>query len=180
MRVFFALPLEESLKLEIDQWRQKNMPPSLNHVPIVNFHVTLAFIGKIRDSDLDTLCQRTDEMLDQNEFYTGSFDITETGYWAKPGILWIGPKHWPESLNNLSMKLSNVGRNFGAKKDRKTYRPHVTLSKRCMTPCYPTKEAHFHMTYQQIGLYHSVPVGNGVRYEEVQSWPLTTRPQVHV
>jgi 2'-5' RNA ligase len=173
MRVFFALPLPEKLKLEIDQWRLHNMPPSSNAVPSANFHITLAFTGTIRESDIELLCARTNELMKTGEFKTGCVKLIETGYWAKPEILWIGPNVWPENLTKLAHKLQNVGRNFGAKKDKKPYQPHLTLSKKILTPSYPTVQPSFHLNYDQVCLFHSIPMKNGVRYSEMESWPLT-------
>jgi len=172
MRVFFALPLQEQLKLDIDQWRMHNMPPSSNAVPSANFHITLAFTGTIRDSDKELLCTRADEVMKSEEFKVGSLKLIETGYWAKPEILWIGPNTWPENLTKLASKLQNVGRHFGAKKDKRAYRPHLTLSKKIQTPCYPTAQPSFHLSYDQVTLYHSISMKNGVRYVEIECWPL--------
>jgi len=172
MRVFFALPLPEQLKLDIDQWRTHNMPPSSNTVPSANFHITLAFTGNIRDSDIEVLCTRTDDLIKSGAFKAGSLKLTETGYWAKPEILWIGPNTWSENLTKLAHKLQNVGRNFGAKKDKKAYRPHLTLSKKIQSPSHPTVQPDFHLDYDQVTLYHSISMKNGVRYLEIESWPL--------
>ncbi|MFT7185499.1 MAG: 2'-5' RNA ligase [Pseudohongiellaceae bacterium] len=172
MRVFFALPLPEQLKLDIDQWRTHNMPPSQTTVPSANFHITLAFTGQIRDSDIEVLCARTDDLIKSAEFKAGSLKLIDTGFWAKPGILWIGPEIWPDNLTKLAHKLQNVGRNFGAKKDKKAYRPHLTLSKRIQTSTHPTTPPNFHLDYDQVTLYQSISMKSGVRYMKIQSWPL--------
>jgi 2'-5' RNA ligase len=172
MRVFFALPLPEHLKLSIDQWRTNNMPPSQNTVPSANFHITLAFIGKIRDGDIETLCSKTTELIKSGEFEAQSLELIDTGFWAKPGILWIGPETWPDDLTKLANKLQNIGRNFGAKKDKKGFRPHLTLSKRIQTSTHPTAQPNFHLDYDQVTLYQSISMKNGVRYMELESWHL--------
>jgi len=172
MRVFFALPLQDQLKLNIDQWRTHNMPPSSNTVPSANFHITLAFTGHIHDSDIELLCARTEDVMKSGEFKVGSLKLTETGYWSKPGILWIGPITWPDNLTKLASKLQNVGRNFGAKKDKKAYRPHLTLSKKIQNPSHPTVQPNFRLDYDQVTLYHSISMKSGVRYMEIESWPL--------
>ena len=172
MRVFFALPLKEQLKLEIEQWQINNLPPSSYTMPTANFHITLAFIGSIRDSDLGLLFERTDEVLKNGDFNIGNLNLIETGFWAKPGILWIGPNTWSENLTKLAHKLQNVGRNFGAKKDKKAYRPHLTLSKKIQSPSHPTVQPDFHLDYDQVTLYHSISMKNGVRYLEIESWTL--------
>jgi len=172
MRVFFALPLKEQLKLDIEQWQINNLPPSSHSVPTANFHITLAFTGTIRDSDLGLLFERTDEILKTGDFKTGSLKLIETGFWAKPEILWIGPKVWPENLTKLANKLQNVGRNFGAKKEKKAFRPHLTLSKKSSAPSCPTSPPDFNLQYDQIVLYQSIPIKSGVKYVDIQSWPL--------
>lgn len=172
MRVFFALPLAEQLKLDIELWRTQSMPPSSQAVPSANFHMTLAFTGHIRDSDIEVLCARTDALIKSGEFKAGNLKLTVTGFWAKPGILWIGPETWPDNLTKLAHKLQNVGRNFGAKKDKKAYRPHLTLSKKIEQPSYPTVKPAFNLDYDQVILYHSISMKSGVRYMAINSWPL--------
>ncbi|MFT5718212.1 MAG: 2'-5' RNA ligase [Oleiphilaceae bacterium] len=172
MRVFFALPLDVTLKLQIDQWRTHNMPPSSQAVPSANFHITLAFTGHIRESDIEILCTRADELIKSKAFKADSLKLTDTGFWAKPGILWIGPETWPDNLTTLAHKLQNVGRNFGAQKDKKAYRPHLTLSKKIQQPSYPTVKPAFNLDYDQVTLYHSISMKSGVRYMEIESWPL--------
>lgn len=172
MRVFFALPLQEQLKLEIDQWRNDSLPPSQNAVPAANFHITLAFIGQIKDSDIDVLYHRTDQLIKSNTFSKEALKLIDTGFWPKPGILWIGPTDWPDDLTKLAGKLQNVGRNFGAKKAKKSYRPHLTLSKKTHKPSYPIEAPKFELDYNQITLYHSISMKAGVRYTALNSWPL--------
>jgi len=173
MRVFFALPLLDKLKLEIEQWRTNNLPPSSYAVPTANFHITLAFTGNIRDGDLELLCERADKILSTNSYMTGSLQLIETGFWAKPEILWIGPKNWPEDLTKLSNKLQNISRDFGAKKEKKAYRPHLTLSKKIQTPSHPTSPPNFSLQYDRVVLYHSIPMKNGVKYVDIHHWPLS-------
>jgi len=184
MRVFFALPIDGKTRLGIDQWRSQSFPPFKGIVPAANYHITLAFLGALPAVRLEDLCQKVDSLLDKHglekaPFQPGTLQINQTGYWSKPGILWVGPDHWSSSLGRLAVKLSNICCQFGAKKDKQAYQPHITLVRKCQSPHKPVIEPDFTLHFDRVTLFETKPTKRGVGYHPVQEWALTEREQIN-
>lgn len=174
MRLFFALELPGSLVIQIDDWRQQQLPPAGRPVPAANFHITLAFIGELSEQRLEQLCRETDRLLEQRQFVGGELILDQVGYWPKPGILWLGPGQWSPSLNTLAGALANRGNAVGSKRKRGDYRPHLTLSRGCQEPpAAPTHMGNFSFSYGGFALLESRSGRQGVSYSSVAEWQLS-------
>ncbi len=172
MRLFFAIQVPYKLQLQIVAWRERNLPPMPRYVPAANYHITLAFLGQLPTNRLDALIESASQLIDSAQFRAGTLNIDQTGYWSKPGILWIGPKEWPDSLNTMAKRLGGLGQQFGLRVDKRRYQPHLTLARKCELPAKPTSEPGLTLPYDEIVLYESVSRRDGVNYEPVQEWPL--------
>lgn len=176
MRLFFALELPGKLALQIDEWRHQHLPPTGRPVPAENFHITLAFLGDLNEQRLEQLCPETDNLLEQREFTGSELVLDEVGYWPKPGIFWLGPSQWPQSLNTLAGALANRGNAVGSKRKRGDYRPHVTLCRACHEPPpAPTQLCSFSLGYSGFALMESRNSRRGVSYNSIAQWQFTPR-----
>ena len=172
MRLFFGLPLEQQTCLDIDHWVTRSLPPMVHPVPLVNFHITLAFLGQVDPGRLEQLSASADDIR------CPQFELTlnETGFWNKPGILWLGTSEIPPPLSTLSVSLKYLGNRLGFSAEKRRYQPHVTLARRCALPppaaieppCFPA-------TFDHFSLYESVTTRSGMRYDIVETWPLEQR-----
>lgn len=176
MRLFFALPVEGSLALDIDHWRKQNFPIAQGKVPAANYHITLAFLGDVATSKLDALCQRVDDLCTAPYAQPGELLLDTVGYFAKPGILWVGPKHWPDHLSRLASALFHFGKALGSHKGKQDFQPHITLYRRCDAPVQALQPPDFTLPYGELVLYESVNGKSGVHYQECVTWPLNARP----
>ena len=61
MRVFFGLELDANSALQIADWRDRQLACNGHTVPPVNFHITLAFVGPLRDPAIEQLCKSVDK-----------------------------------------------------------------------------------------------------------------------
>ena len=175
MRLFFALELPGALALEIADWRQRQLPALGRPVPPANFHITLAFLGELGESQLEQLCLATDDLLQQHPFEAGKIILDQVGYWPKPGIYWLGPTRWPESLTLLAGKLAGKGTAVGAKRRRGHFRPHVTLFRGCdAPPPAPSGGCNFSLPYEGFSLMESRPGRQGVSYSHLCQWDFST------
>jgi len=103
------------------------------HLPIrfgkeENFHVTLAFLGLVKDDDLPIICEDIKEALAETESFDMTFNQIELtpkgGDEAK--MLWIKgePSKGLASLrNDLESTLSSFDPGY------KTFTPHITLGR---------------------------------------------------
>lgn len=176
MRLFFAFPVHAHNSLEIEQWRNKAFAPSPHTIPVANFHITLAFIGQVSPSTLDTLCKAASAFIAEKNWTRFELTLTQSAYWPKPQITWIGPAQWPEQLDTMAHKFASLQK-FGSKQSHKKaskqhYQPHISLFRGQDKPMPALLEPNFSLSCDEIVLYESVSLRRGVRYDPLESWLL--------
>jgi len=174
MRTFFALELPPQLAMSIADWRDRQPGGTGRPVPPANFHVTLAFIGQLADDRLERLCHSVDDFLTHDRPAGSELALDHTGYWPRPGIYWLGPSTWPESLTQLATRLRALATAAGARRDRNRFQPHVTLLRSCDTPpAAPTTAPAFQLSYRHFTLFESRQGRHGVSYHSLHYWNLS-------
>jgi 2'-5' RNA ligase len=169
MRTFFALTPGAETALPIESWRMLNWPLLQRPIPAANFHLTLAFLGDISASQLEYLAQRA-RGTDAGAI---TLALDTLGYWSKPQILWLGPASCPQALLDLAGKLRKSAASCGLKMDRRAYRPHLSLARRVSPePTAALTPPRFNCHFNCFGLYESSQGSGGVRYREIEAWPL--------
>ena len=173
MRLFFGLEADAATQRRIAAWRETAVHCDGRAVPPANFHITLAFLGELTHQQLDQLERMTNDG-ELSATAGGSLTLETTGYWAKPGIFWLGPRTWPDSLSGLSKKLQQFGTRLGAKRQRNAFQPHITLYRRCtLPPPAPTVQPKVQLDYRQFSLFESVSGRNQVHYRPIAAWDLS-------
>ena len=175
MRLFFGLETDPATALALADWRDRELACDGRPVPVANFHITLAFVGELADSALETLCLAVDDWHGGTGIAAGSLAIDQAGYWHKPGIFWVGPSQWPQPLDDLAGKLRRLSSNAGARRDRKRFQPHITLFRGCRLPppaaCQPPA---LELAYHHFALFESRQGRSGVSYHPLREWELAT------
>jgi RNA 2',3'-cyclic 3'-phosphodiesterase len=173
MRLFFGLQLDATTALQVADWCDRQLACAGQPVPPANFHITLAFIGPLPEPAIERLCLAVDEWLPRGTVTGATLLLDRTGYWPKPGIYWLGPTTWPEHLARLAQKLNSLASAVGAKRDRNSFQPHITLYRRCDTaPPAPTLSPSIDMAYRHCALFESRQGKQGVSYHVLQDWDL--------
>jgi 2'-5' RNA ligase len=173
IRVFFGLELDATTAVQVTDWRDRQLACAGQPVPPANFHITLAFIGPLREPAIARLCLAVDEWLARSTVTAATLHLDRTGYWHKPGIYWLGPTTWPEHLDRLAQKLNSLASAVGAKRDRNPFQPHITLYRGCNTaPPAPALTPSIDMAYQHCALFESRQGKQGVSYHVLQDWDL--------
>lgn len=176
MRLFFGLELDERCALKISDWRDRQLQCAARPVPPANFHVTLAFLGQLPEPAIERLCLSVDDWLESEAVPGSSLSLEHTGYWHKPGVYWLGPQHWPDSLTRLASKLKTLGTGVGGKRDHNTFTPHITLFRGCdNAPSAPHALPAIALDYDHFTLFESRQGKRGVSYHPVAQWPLRSR-----
>lgn len=173
MRLFFALDLPGQLALDIADWRERSLPLPGRPVPVANFHMTLAFLGEVPESELDSLVQDVDALASKPGIAGGALQLDQVGFWSRPGIYWLGPREWPQSLERLARKLRNLVGFHGDQKRRESFQPHVTLFRGgADAPPPPANPPDFVLPYREFVLMESRQGKRGVTYQPVADWDL--------
>jgi 2'-5' RNA ligase len=173
MRAFFALEPDAQTALQVADWRDRQFAQCGRPVPPANFHITLAFLGELRSTNLERLCLSVDDWLDHSKLPGSELPLDCTGYWHKPGIYWLGAETWSEPLTRLAGKLRDLSSGVGGKRDKNNFQPHITLFRRCtVAPPAPLMAPDFVLPYQHFTLFESRQGKQGVSYHPLQHWDL--------
>ncbi|MGS2721444.1 RNA 2',3'-cyclic phosphodiesterase [Paraglaciecola aestuariivivens] len=173
MRAFFAISVEPKVKLAIESWRDKALPPLDHPVAASNFHITLAFLGQVTNKHLDSLEQGIENMAAVQSF---AVQLTHLGYWAKPKALWLGCQQVDTAHSRLAKQLQAISKKAGLVMPQQDYVAHLTLARKCQSnppaaliePDFSWQVAHFH-------LFESVSTPTGVSYQIRKTWPLAPK-----
>ncbi len=172
MRVFFGLEPDAATTLAIADWRDRQLHCSGRPVPAANFHITLAFIGELKEPAIDRLCRAVDGWAPR-DVPGATLTLDRTGYWPRPGIFWLGPGEWPGHLARLAGKLGGLAGSAGGRRDRNSFQPHITLYRGCSEPPpAPPSIPPLQMQYGHFTLFESRQGRQGVSYHALQDWDL--------
>ena len=136
---------------------------------IENLHLTLAFIGSV-DSEQQQCMERVAGQIDTSPF---SITLTEQGYWPKPKVAWLAPKHIPDGLVQLARDLSVNLQSCGYQAEQRQYQPHVTLLRKATHPLQDTLVTDIQWSVDSFVLVESITYPEGVEYHVLNEWPLT-------
>ena len=152
-------------------WRDRSIQCDGRPVPIANFHMTLAFLGDLQPARLDPLLDAADRQLEAQMSSDRSMTIDQVGYWPKPGIYWAGPSAWPDAVSQLADALRGLVVQFGARRERTAFQPHITLFRRCQTPpAAPSVAPAIELAAGSVALFESRQGREGVSYQPLAEW----------
>ena len=133
MRLFVALLLSEEMKTSITakmhELKKSNVRGS--YAPTQNLHVTLAFLGEIKDDPT------VKEILQTVRFKPFRLSLADMGTFGD--TLWVGIKG-NQGLNNLARDVRAALDSAGIEYDKKKFSPHITMIRK-MTGNWKTCEA---------------------------------------
>ncbi len=172
MRLFFGLEVDAATAMAIADWRDRQFSAAARPVSPANFHITLAFVGEVSQRQLADLLEATDHMLGEGAPPSGTLHLDQTGYWPRPGIYWLGPSSWADSLTRLAGKLQRQAGRLGTHPESRAYQPHITLFRGCeAAPPMPAQAPDFELSYAEFSLFESRRGrGGNMHYEVLASW----------
>jgi RNA 2',3'-cyclic 3'-phosphodiesterase len=132
-RIFIAIAVPEPLERELVRLRAELAPevPGCRWTAALPFHLTLAFLGDVPNSDLDDVHEAAAASADAIE----PFDVTVTGLGVfpspgRPRVIWAGvTAHNSKPLFELQESLVNSLARIGHRPDDERFHPHVTLGR---------------------------------------------------
>lgn len=166
-RLFFALNPPAAVRQEISQSVSSTLSRPVKQVPIDNLHLTLVFMGT------STVSQQSDYLAIASTLTVEPFTVVldYLDQFSRAKILWLGARQVPENLMRLHERLSTALQSVGFEPPQQTYCPHVTLARqfRGQTPVYGSRIV---WDVRSFSLMESRSTQQGVRYIELQRWPL--------
>ncbi len=167
MRAFIALePPDNFVEDVVAMARILSAAVEGRFVPRQNYHVTLAFLGDIDETQtrevmdvMDEACARAAAVLMRPDGL-GKFGR------ASDATLWLRLASGPE-LTDLAARLREALRSRGIEFDDKPFLPHITLARRAKLPKTPLPELAFPLPCDatRITLFKSTLCRDGAQYK---------------
>lgn len=171
MRYFFAIEPNAQAKLNIQDWRERYLPPFNHPVPVGNFHITTTFLGQVEPDKLEIICNYIDNQPLPAPF---SLTLNQPGYWSKPKVYWLGCQQVPDGLLKLVKLTEQAGNIAKLNLPKRPYIAHLTWARKCaVEPAAALVAPEFTTPITELGLYESVSAKSGVQYIKRFSWKLT-------
>jgi len=165
-RLFFALWPDNKTQSSLYHVARQFKNEKIRLLKKSNLHITLEFLGEISEDDKQKLIEKSNHI--QIEAF--EIELTNVGWWKKPGVLWIGPQHIPQALINLVGSIKQIVEQQGLETDKRSYQPHVTVARK-VKQAQLTKQS-FEILWQVYSfvLVESKSTDMGVVYQIVQKW----------
>lgn len=168
-RVFFALIPDAKAINEILALQSAQEETNARYLTIDKIHLTLLFLDSIDKETLD--CVKTSAANISCPTFHTEFD--KTGTFRKTQILWLGTKEQNANLESLHQTLFRALIHCGIHIETRKFKPHITLARKYRSKHHNKPATNIQMAVTHFYLMESIPVEGGVRYEIVETYPLT-------
>ncbi|MFC0522267.1 RNA 2',3'-cyclic phosphodiesterase [Pontibacillus salicampi] len=128
---FIGIPIGEQLKRTLADL-QNTVQQEVEYKTWTHeedFHVTLAFLGSVSEERMESLQNALRRCTDLQAFTVNVEGIGTFGHPAKPRVMWAGVER-NQPLVELQQHISDVTEEQGFTKDKRPYKPHITLAKK--------------------------------------------------
>lgn len=186
LRLFFAVPLAESLRAPVEevQTRLAGARAKVSWVEPANLHFTLKFLGAVLGQAVPAIAQVAARVAGQHQ----AFPIHITGCGAFPRAndaktVWLGCEVGADRLAALAADLDEALAHAGlAAREERPFQAHLTLGRNKSAYRLPDlgraiqREARVdigHMVADHFVLLHSSLSREGPEYQEVQRFSLS-------
>ena len=132
-RIFIAIKLPEKIKSQFVNYQRKWPELPIRWTKKDNLHVTLVFIGYVKDEEIPEICQIVEEIAGKNSIFTISLNkiVYAPPKKIPPRMVWVSGEK-SEQLTKLQRALENSLLASPLKKNIKQkslYSPHITLGR---------------------------------------------------
>lgn len=132
MRLFIALPLEKSVKDELDKLiaTLKRQGGPVKWVKAENIHLTLRFLGETNDNLVSDIKHHIDEVVNTHRKVQTS--INNLGGFPnlnRPRVIWVGIEQNLDALRKMANDIEHRMRSLGFEKETKPFKAHLTLGR---------------------------------------------------
>jgi 2'-5' RNA ligase len=132
-RTFIAIAVPEPVEQELARLQAELAPEVAGcHWPSTRpFHITLAFLGDVPDSDLNRICQTvTASTISLDRFEVEVHGLGAFPNASRPRVVWAGVTATNiNALNELQQSIIGSLERIGQGPDDPRFHPHVTLGR---------------------------------------------------
>lgn len=165
-RLFFALYPEKNVRDQFIPIINNNTQGKA--VKANNLHMTLYFVGQTEAQR----CLIT--KASQIQIHSFTLIINQYGYFKRAKVFWAGPSTYPEELSRLAQHCACASTRCGMNSGEYRFTPHITLARKVRYPSSFPEFKPIEWTVNDFCLMESRSELNGVRYEVVKRFPISS------
>lgn len=132
MRVFIAIDINEKIQKSIADL-QKHLQNETSFAKGVKWvrpdlmHLTLKFLGDVKDEILNDVCKMTGEVVEK--YHSFNLDIEKAGHFGGKSarVLWVGTGDGSEKLRKIANELNEKLQQLGFAPETRGFTGHLTL-----------------------------------------------------
>ena len=133
MRLFVAIDIGDENKKALRDLQQQLQSrvgikkSDAKWVESDNVHLTLKFLGEVKDAKVVEICDIVENVASQHECF--ELDLESVGYFGKRSarVLWVGTGQGSENLLRLQKELEQQLALAGWPEDERDFNGHLTL-----------------------------------------------------
>ncbi|MDD5382603.1 MAG: RNA 2',3'-cyclic phosphodiesterase [Candidatus Margulisbacteria bacterium] len=132
MRAFISVELPDEVKKKIAELitELKEIDLAVKWVETRNLHITLKFLGGVKENDLDELIEISTKAVAGSSSFNARFESLGTFPEGKnPRVIWVGTEEGGDKLCQLAESLENELSKAGFKRGEKAFKPHITIGR---------------------------------------------------
>ncbi|MBI1905181.1 MAG: RNA 2',3'-cyclic phosphodiesterase [Rhodocyclales bacterium] len=169
-RVYFALWPDAATTKQLHATASEIRPACGGRVMRADtLHLTLAFIGDIPRARIPQLLLLGGEV--SCPAFTLCLDMA--ALWERQHLIWAGPRQPPVGLIDLAGQLSSRLQAADVPVDRRVFKPHVTLIRRCERAFAEREIEPVVWNVRDFVLVESLREPAGTRYRVLARWPVS-------
>ncbi len=132
MRTFIAVEIPDDVKRKIGRY-VNSLGDSIKNVKWVapeNLHLTLKFIGEVKEKDIDSLIECIRPII--SDFSSFNLALENTGFFPSPKnprVIWIGSDGGADILLDIFQELEHCLEPLGIDRDERMFSPHLTIGR---------------------------------------------------
>jgi 2'-5' RNA ligase len=131
MRCFIAVDIDDKIRNELGNLQKQLQAQGLFRKADVKWvepemtHLTLKFLGEVKDEKIIDVCQAVQEVAARRESF--SFNVKTVGCFGRPArVVWVGIEK-NESLSGLQEDIEEAIAIAGWPPETRQFSPHLTL-----------------------------------------------------
>lgn len=135
-----------------------------------NLHITVTFVGSVPSERVGALRVAGNEATREAQ----GFDLALERIGGAHGgeLVWLAPAHLPTDLVVLHAGLEAALQRQRVATERREFRPHVTLARRCARRAHVAPIEPIRWRVTRLALMQSTTAPSGSEYGELGSWAL--------
>lgn len=179
IRVFVAVDISADVRHGLVAVFKDAFPRGLPGRSVVpeNWHVTLRFVGKVAETDLERLVGGLDQAHLGAPFRLGFGGLGAFPRTSKAAVLWVGITTGAAELEALAAEVESVCADVGFMPEERPFHPHLTVARirppvdvEAAVVAMPTPR--LRQIVDSIVVYRSHWQRGPARYEELARFPL--------